>query len=57
VVDTSGNVSSDLSASLASERANQAERILKALQRGILLRYGIVPVAAHARAHSFSGEL
>jgi hypothetical protein len=42
---------------LARERANQAERTLKALQRGILLRYGIVPVAAHARAHSFSGEL
>jgi hypothetical protein len=30
---------------------------VKALRRGFLLRYGIVPVVAHARAHSFSGEL
>ena len=58
VVDTTGNyVLQVFRNPAARERANQAERTLTALQRGNLLRYGIVPVVAHARAHSFSGEL
>ena len=39
------------------KRAECLKRAVKAFFRGFLLRYGIVPVAARARAHSFSGEL